>query len=303
MADDFNSHQMESGEEPHHELSEINVADLEAGLDDEYQILSEAEFNMANTPVPEPSEPSTTADASSGSAPSTQDAGGESDPDLPSISSETLMSPGFQRAGSPRVVITGRIGEMVWMERMAQMEVFADSVVAESTLTSATISGITIDTGLEILESFPVVATKDLPEGHHDCPICQEAFGNKEDPEVPVRLPCQHIFGKLCISKWLSENTCPLCRATIYRSNVPSAVTWDGEASEPTLPMPQHIDGTEGEIAGSSGARIRELAAALARQAENLALVSNQRTALVEVSLHQMATLENILRDLRSLDT
>lgn len=306
MADEVSSHQVESGEESHRELFETNVTDLEAELDDEYQILSEAEFNRANTPISETPEPSTTADASSGSASSTQEGqegSGESDTEFPSISSESFMSSEFQRPESPSVVISGRIGEMLRMEMMAQIETLGQSVMTESMLTSDTNPNITADTGLEILESFPVVATKDLPEGYHDCPICQEAFENKEDSEAPVRLPCRHIFGKSCISKWLSNNTCPLCRDAIYPPVVPNAQAQVGDVSEPTVLVPQRIDRTEGEDAGSSEARIRELAAALARQAEDLALVSSQRTALMEVSLQQIATLENILRDLRSLSS
>ena len=314
MADEFNSHQMESGEEIHRELFETNVRVREAELDDVYEILSEAEFNMAITPIPDNSEPSTTAGALSGSAPSTQEGHegrAESDTESPSIFVESFMSfsLGSQRASDPSLESTGqieeieRVGEMGWTERMAQLGTFAESVITEPMLTSNTIPELAADTGLEILESFPVVATKDLPEGYNDCPICQEAFENEGKPEVPVRLPCRHIFGKLCISKWLSNNTCPLCRASIYPPVVPNALARIGDVRELTLLTLRRIDGTEREDAGSSETRIRALAAALARQAEDLALVSSQRTALTEVSLNQIATLENILRDLRSLDS
>ena len=38
-------------------------------------------------------------------------------------------------------------------------------------------------------------------------------------PELPVRLPCGHIFGQICVLKWISGErsgyppTCPICRA------------------------------------------------------------------------------------------
>lgn len=33
-------------------------------------------------------------------------------------------------------------------------------------------------------------------------------------PEFPVRLPCGHVYGVICISRWLKDNrTCPLCKA------------------------------------------------------------------------------------------
>ena len=34
------------------------------------------------------------------------------------------------------------------------------------------------------------------------------------EPETPVAPRCGHIFGRVCITRWLlSNNTCPMCRA------------------------------------------------------------------------------------------
>lgn len=46
----------------------------------------------------------------------------------------------------------------------------------------------------------------------------------KGNTETPVILPCNHIVGATCISKWLGESgTCPVCRAQlgIHSSRVP----------------------------------------------------------------------------------
>lgn len=38
-------------------------------------------------------------------------------------------------------------------------------------------------------------------------------------PEFPVRLPCGHVYGVICISKWLKDKrTCPLCKAEMERT-------------------------------------------------------------------------------------
>ena len=54
------------------------------------------------------------------------------------------------------------------------------------------------------------------------CTICSEGFLRGENPEVPIRLDCGHVFGMNCILKWLSplsrsgNNSCPNCRAKLF---------------------------------------------------------------------------------------
>lgn len=37
--------------------------------------------------------------------------------------------------------------------------------------------------------------------------------------EFPVRLPCGHVYGVICISRWLKDKrTCPLCKAEMERT-------------------------------------------------------------------------------------
>ncbi|KAI9784160.1 MAG: hypothetical protein M1839_002665 [Geoglossum umbratile] len=56
-----------------------------------------------------------------------------------------------------------------------------------------------------------------LPVEDRTCSICMDPFGEKEPingtSETPVKLPCGHVFGYICIKTWLKEHcTCPTCR-------------------------------------------------------------------------------------------
>lgn len=53
------------------------------------------------------------------------------------------------------------------------------------------------------------------------CPICTVQYGARGHPEDvledPVKIPCGHIYGAVCIAAWLQDNnTCPTCRAILY---------------------------------------------------------------------------------------
>ena len=63
------------------------------------------------------------------------------------------------------------------------------------------------------LSSLPGVSIDDLAPNEQECSICQEGFAT----EVPIRIPCGHVFGDQCFQNWMfpygdGEN-CPLCRA------------------------------------------------------------------------------------------
>ncbi|KAI1514664.1 HRD1, HRD ubiquitin ligase complex, ER membrane component [Pyrenophora tritici-repentis] len=53
-----------------------------------------------------------------------------------------------------------------------------------------------------------------------ECCICYHAYFPTSmgvDAEMPMQLPCGHVFGEKCISKWTStKNTCPLCRRELF---------------------------------------------------------------------------------------
>ncbi|KAH7323565.1 hypothetical protein BKA65DRAFT_481375 [Rhexocercosporidium sp. MPI-PUGE-AT-0058] len=53
-------------------------------------------------------------------------------------------------------------------------------------------------------------------EADRACTVCTDPLGvaqGDHDAEEPCSLPCGHIIGRACITKWLMSNTsCPLCR-------------------------------------------------------------------------------------------
>lgn len=73
-----------------------------------------------------------------------------------------------------------------------------------------------IEAGKRFLAQLSDISAKDIPNSP-DCHICMAPFNGTENPESPIQLPCKHILGRACISKWLStSNTCPLCRYILF---------------------------------------------------------------------------------------
>jgi hypothetical protein len=69
-----------------------------------------------------------------------------------------------------------------------------------------------------------------LDRNERACCICFQPFGPTESlhgrAEVPVQLPCGHVFGEECISIWArSSNSCPLCRKKVLDVDKCSANT------------------------------------------------------------------------------
>lgn len=78
--------------------------------------------------------------------------------------------------------------------------------------------------------------TDHLEEGDRTCNICTLEYGiprtelllsdsksQEEEPELPVKLPCGHVFGSQCIKVWFTPapaggngNTCPTCRRKYF---------------------------------------------------------------------------------------
>lgn len=73
----------------------------------------------------------------------------------------------------------------------------------------------------EFLAKTRRLVSSELENDLH-CTICSETFLRGDNPEVPIRLDCGHIFGMNCILKWLSpvsrngNNSCPNCRAPFF---------------------------------------------------------------------------------------
>lgn len=70
--------------------------------------------------------------------------------------------------------------------------------------------------GTRFLSRLPDVDLNDFPNDTI-CNICMEPFGGTEDSESPVQLPCRHLVGRKCISRWLeTKNSCPFCRRVLF---------------------------------------------------------------------------------------
>ena len=77
---------------------------------------------------------------------------------------------------------------------------------------------VTTDDFLESIMELPVI--EDISEGE-ECPICMDDFISTKG----IKLECNHIFHKECISKWLKgDHRCPVCRHE-YPSREVSLVT------------------------------------------------------------------------------
>jgi hypothetical protein len=61
------------------------------------------------------------------------------------------------------------------------------------------------------------LSTQDFPPEDGKCSICKEKIGScpeSGEKGSPIKLPCGHIFGEICITAWLNGNksSCPFCR-------------------------------------------------------------------------------------------
>ena len=78
----------------------------------------------------------------------------------------------------------------------------------------------------QFLRGLPRVAIGDVPPESCRCPICQIKYLEEDSDsgytEHPIILPCNHIIGRHCLTRWLkptpggNANTCPLCRLELF---------------------------------------------------------------------------------------
>ena len=86
-----------------------------------------------------------------------------------------------------------------------------------------------VGAGTNFVDRLPDISLNDLHVDSRTCLICIESYGRTETPENPVRLPCGHVVGRSCISRWLTtSNSCPLCRRVLFSRN---RATSEGESS------------------------------------------------------------------------
>ena len=72
---------------------------------------------------------------------------------------------------------------------------------------------------IRFLNSLASPSLNELNTEDRNCAICLAPYFDGEHAEKPLRLPCNHLFGEVCLWHWMSQigiaaNTdCPLCRA------------------------------------------------------------------------------------------
>ena len=73
----------------------------------------------------------------------------------------------------------------------------------------------------KFLDQLSDVTPDNLPN-ETTCYICMDEFGSMEDAEPPVKLPCGHVIGRNCFSRWSKRNnSCPLCRRVVLEQGNP----------------------------------------------------------------------------------
>ena len=78
----------------------------------------------------------------------------------------------------------------------------------------------------QFLRELPRIAIENVPPESCRCPICQIKYLEEDSDsgytEHPIILPCNHIIGRHCLTRWLkptpggNANTCPLCRLELF---------------------------------------------------------------------------------------
>ena len=73
---------------------------------------------------------------------------------------------------------------------------------------------------IAFIESLISLELDELKKEDRTCAICLQPYRKGESQEIPLQLPCGHIFGKECLLTWLTDigkddahvASCPMCR-------------------------------------------------------------------------------------------
>ena len=76
----------------------------------------------------------------------------------------------------------------------------------------------------------------DLKKEDRTCAICLQPYRKGESQEIPLQLPCGHIFGKECLLTWLTDignddahvASCPMCRKECISEKRKHIGTYEG---------------------------------------------------------------------------
>ena len=112
---------------------------------------------------------------------------------------------------------------------------------------------------LQFLSKLPVVQDEETDH----CTICGEGF--TDTGELPVRLPCNHVFGSECTVKWLSpfvkdrHTNCPMCRDHLFdKSMVPWSSQYQALSVATAFAAIDAPSATESERCASVWTRVEE---------------------------------------------
>lgn len=112
-----------------------------------------------------------------------------------------------------------------WLSELIQLR---NSAHAPARVDEADIAG--------AAEQFPsTTISEEHVNNNASCVVCLDPFEVGEDAR---EMPCNHIFHKHCIYKWLSMNpTCPVCRYNFL--SPPLSTSGDHNSQSPSLRLPR----------------------------------------------------------------
>ncbi|KAL2040374.1 hypothetical protein N7G274_006817 [Stereocaulon virgatum] len=100
---------------------------------------------------------------------------------------------------------------------------------------------------IKFLSSLDFVIIDGMEEDDRQCPICTDDYLGGEDSEAPVKLDCGHVFGHICLEKWLCpydfepKRTCPMCRAILFDEDRYPSYDASDNSREPLAVMEETI--------------------------------------------------------------